>query len=355
MTDLSHHTADGFCNPPWLSPPEPAPDPAIAAPHGSRSRMLTLLRWRMRRSGSPWPTWITDPPPSGDPFAVPSPGQVSVTFIGHSCFLIRLPGLTVLTDPMFSHRASPVSWIGPARVRAPGRRLDELPPVDLVLQSHNHYDHLDLPSLRALYRRSAPRVITPLGNAGLIRKAGRFSVEELDWWQTSQGWQTGQTDHPVPVRITAVPARHFSARTTRDTGRALWAGFMLETMPRQEAPHGAGLRILFAGDTGDGTHWPLIRDRLGAPDLALLPIGAYAPRAIMRRMHMDPAEAVRAHRQLGAKQSIGMHFGTFRLTDEAVDAPELALAVERDRQHVDPAAFVTLGFGECRSFLFPPT
>lgn len=343
MTDLSHHTAEGFRNPPWLIPPvDPAEEklapPATTAPHRSGSRALSILRWRMRRAGSPWPDWIQDPSPSGDPFAEPPAGQVSVTFIGHSCFLLRLPGLTVLTDPMFSRRASPVSWAGPARVRAPGRRLDGLPPIDLVLQSHNHYDHLDLPSLRALCRQSAPRVITPLGNAALIRKAGDFRVEELDWWQAWEG------SSPVPVRITAIPARHFSARTLRDSGRALWSGFVLES---------SGLRILFAGDTGDGTHWPLIRDRLGAPDLALLPIGAYEPRSIMRRVHMDPAEAVRAHRHLGASRSIGMHFGTFRLTEEAVDAPERALAEQRVRQGVDPAAFVTLGCGECRSFLFP--
>nr|WP_321984754.1 MBL fold metallo-hydrolase [uncultured Lichenicoccus sp.] len=343
MTDLSHHTAEGYRNPPWITPPrdEAEPPPAVPtqpAPRRSGSRALAILRGRMRRSGSPWPDWIEDPPPSGDPLEAVPQGQASVTFIGHSCFLIRLPGLTMLTDPMFSHRASPVGWAGPARVRAPGRRLDELPPIDLVLQSHNHYDHLDLPSLRALYRRWAPRVITPLGNAALIHKAGRFRVEELDWWQT---WES---DHPVPVRVTAVPARHFSARTLRDTGRALWSGFMLDC---------AGVRILFAGDTGDGTHWPLIRERLGAPDLALLPIGAYEPRSIMRSVHMNPAEAVGAHRQLGARQSIGMHFGTFRLTDEAVDAPQRALADECPRQGVDPAAFVTLGFGEARSFLFP--
>ncbi len=352
MNDRRHHTGTGFRNPDWLTPPDAPVEPSVpisAAPRRPGGRALAILRWRLRREGSPWPDWIVDPQPSGDPSRTPAPGEISVTFIGHSCFLIRLPGLTVLTDPMFSHRASPVSWAGPARVRAPGRRLDALPRIDLVLQSHNHYDHLDLPSLRALQRRDAPRIVTPLGNAALIDKAGRFEIEELDWWQDWVG-QGPPLPSRTPVRVTAVPARHFSARTLRDAGRALWAGFMLEIPATKSGEPGGSTRILFAGDTGNGTHWPMIRDRLGAPDLALLPIGAYEPRALMRRVHMNPAEAVTAHRLLGARQSLGMHFGTFRLTDEAIDAPEHELARERERQGVAPEAFTTLGFGECRRF-----
>lgn len=318
-----------FRNPAWLTGDDPPASPA-------RLSLLSLLRWRLRRGRTPWPARIIDPPPPGDPRAEPGPGEIDVTFIGHSSFLVRLPGLTLLTDPIFSERASPVRWAGPKRVRAPGRKLRDLPPVDLVLLSHCHYDHLDLPSLRALHRHSAPRVITPLGNARHVRKAAAFEVLELDWWQEAV------LDGPAVARITAIPARHFSARTLRDAGCALWAGFMIEA---------GGFRLLFAGDSGDGRHWQRIRERLGPPDLALLPIGAYEPRALMRRVHMDPAEAVRAHRTLGAARSIGMHFGTFQLTDEGVDAPEEELARERGRQKLAEDRFVTLRFGETRRFV----
>ena len=335
MTDSSHFDGKRFYNPSWLTPTAPVRDETPATP--GRSRLVSLIRWRLDRNGSrsQWPTGIVDPSPSGDPWVAPGPGEVSVTFIGHSSFLVRMAGLTLLTDPVFSERASPVSWAGPKRARPPGRLLANLPPVDLLLLSHNHYDHMDLPSLRALHRHSAPRVITPLGNAVHIRKAGRFEVQELDWWQQTS------IDRPIAATITAVPARHFSSRTLRDSGRSLWAGFMIEA---------GGIRLLFAGDSGDGLHWARIRERLGAPDIALLPIGAYAPRSMMKRVHIDPAEAVAAHRTLGAGRSIGMHFGTFQLTDEAIDAPEHALAEERRRQGLAEVDFVTLGFGECRRF-----
>lgn len=328
LDEGSHHDGERFHNPAWLTGGE-----AVAAPQ--RLRLLSILRWRMGRTRVPWPERVVDPTPTGDPWAEPAPGEVSITFIGHACFLIRLAGLTVLTDPMFSERASPLTWAGPRRARAPGRALAELPPIDLVLLSHNHYDHLDLPSLRALHRHSAPRVIAPLGNAAHIRKAAAFDIQELDWWQQAASGQ------PASARITAIPARHFSSRGLGDAGVSLWAGFVLEA---------AGVRLLFAGDSGDGTHWARIGERLGPFDLALLPIGAYAPRSLMRRVHMDPEEAVRAHRTLGAQRSIGMHFGTFQLTDEAIDAPERALAEHRRRQGVAEDHFVTLAFGECRRF-----
>ena len=303
---------------------------------GGRMRPWRVLSWRLGGTRVPWPGRMTDPTPSGDPWAEPPAGAISVTFIGHSCFLIRLPGLVVMTDPQFSERASPVGWAGPKRARAPGRALAALPPVDLVLLSHNHYDHLDLPSLRALHRHSAPRVITPLGNTVYVRRAAQLAVRELDWWESAPITQ------PVAARVTALPARHFSARSLRDNGRALWAGFMLESQ---------GIKVLFAGDSGDGAHWQAIRERMGAPDLALLPIGAYAPRDLMQRVHMDPEEAVRAHCVLRAKRSIGMHFGTFQLTDEAIDEPERRLAQACRDQGVAAAEFVTLGFGACCSII----
>ena len=289
-----------------------------------------MLRWRLHGQPAAWPRHVPNaafPPP---PASV-APGSAAITFINHASFLIRVPGAVILTDPMFSRRCSPLSWAGPERARAPGIALPDLPRPDIVLLSHNHYDHMDLPSLRALQQRHAPRVVTLLGNARPLARLG-IAATELDWWQdTVLG----------PLRIIATPARHFAARTPFDRNRTLWGGFMIRC--------DAG-RILFAGDSGMGPHWRDIRTRLGAPDMALLPIGAYEPRWFMAAVHMNPAEAVRAHIALGARRSLGMHFGTFQLTDEAIDAPVHALQEARRAAGIEPAAFDTLEQGETRVF-----
>lgn len=287
-----------------------------------------LLRWALTRERARWPGWLDNPPfPPPGPVA---PGQAGITFIGHSTLLLRVGGLTLLTDPQFSLRASPLRWAGPRRVRPPGLALDALPRIDAVLLSHDHYDHMDLPSLRALHERWAPRIVTTTGNARRLARAGIAGATELGWWDSCT---------LGPAQITATPAQHFSGRTPFDRYSTLWAGFMLAT--------GAG-RLLFAGDSGAGRHWTMIRERLGPPAIALLPIGAYLPRAIMAPVHVDPAEAVAAHRILGARHSIGMHWGTFQLTDEAIDAPLHALAAARNAAGLAPDTFDVLGFGETR-------
>jgi L-ascorbate metabolism protein UlaG (beta-lactamase superfamily) len=294
--------------------------------------LLEVLRWQLRGQRAAWPSRVGNPlfPPPPDTV---EPNAAAITFINHASFLIRLPGAVVLTDPVFSERCSPVSWAGPKRVRPPGIALADLPRPDVVLLSHNHYDHMDLPTLRALQARHAPRFITTFGNARKLAKLG-IAATELDWWQdTTAG----------PLRITATPARHFSARTPFDRNRTLWAGFMIGT--------GAGM-VLFAGDSGAGPHWADIRLRLGAPDIALLPIGAYEPRWFMAPVHMNPAEAVEAHIALGAHQSVGMHFGTFQLTDEAIDAPLHAL--DAARGSIGGDTFTTQGFGETRVYRLGP-
>ncbi len=284
-----------------------------------------MLRWRLSGSRVAWPALAPGPayPP---PPATVAPGTVAVTFIGHATFLLRLPGLTILTDPVFSDRCSPVAWAGPRRARPPGLPLTHLPPIDLVLVSHGHYDHLDMPSLRRLAGRGTPEAVTLLGNATLLQQAGFARVSAMDWWESRAAG---------PVRITATPARHASRRGPGDANRALWGGFHLAT------PDGT---VLFAGDSGTGPHWAAIRSRLGPPDLALLPIGAYQPRSLMAPVHMNPAEAVQAHHDLGARASIGMHFGTFQLTDEPVDEPERLL------REAGVPEFTTLGFGQTRIF-----
>jgi L-ascorbate metabolism protein UlaG (beta-lactamase superfamily) len=272
-----------------------------------------------------WPRQIdvrTQRPPDLDG------ARASVTFIGHATFLIQTAGGNVLTDPMYSERAGPFNLIGPRRVRQPAVRFDDLPAIAAVLLSHNHYDHCDLATLRKVARRFDPVVLTPVGNTRLIRSAGIRRVVELDWWDQAEA---------AGSHITLTPARHFAARTPFDRNRALWGGFML---------HSRDLRIYFAGDTAYAGLFHDIRNRLGPVDLALLPIGAYEPRWFMQSVHMNPEEAVQAHLDLAAAQSIGMHFGTFPMAMEGIDEPLRALEEARRAHHVPPSTFHTLGFGE---------
>ena len=301
------------------------PEPTIRRNTGKPVSIFTFLR--MRRDPAVWARWpkhvenLAYPPPVG--------GTPTVTFIGHRTFLIRLQGLTVLTDPIFSARCSPTRFLGPKRVRAPGIALADLPPVDLILLSHNHYDHMDLNALRALRRRNpAVAILTTLGNAAYLSKKGLRDAVELDWWQSVEA---------CGASVTVTPARHFSARWLNDRNETLWGGMLIAHQ---------GLKIYFAGDTGWTRYFAEIRARLGAPDLALLPIGAYEPRDFMGAVHINPAEAVHAFLELGAARAIGMHFGTFQLTAEAIDAPLQDLAAARDSAGVPAEAFVTLDVGE---------
>jgi L-ascorbate metabolism protein UlaG (beta-lactamase superfamily) len=251
-----------------------------------------------------------------------------VTFIGHATFLIQTAAGNVLTDPMYSQRAGPLNVFGPRRVRHPAVRFEDLPAISTVLLSHNHYDHCDRRTLRRLAKRDDPLVVTPLGNGPLVKASGVRRVEELDWWDDAKR-------SALPVTLT--PAQHFSARGPLDRNRSLWGGFLLVV---------DGARILFAGDTAYGSFFTDIRRRLGPLDLALLPIGAYEPRWFMQAVHMNPAEAVQAHLDLGAPESVGMHFGTFQLTTEGIDDPLRALESACREKHVPPSRFRTLSFGE---------
>ena len=274
---------------------------------------------------TPWPRRIDEParlPPALDAAAA------AITFIGHATFLIQTQAGNLLTDPNYSWRAGPLNLFGPRRVRRPAIDFDNLPPISTVLLSHNHYDHCDLRTLRMVAQRFDPIVVTPLGNARLVRSAGLRRVEELDWWQSA-------TSSALPITLT--PAHHFSARTPFDRNRALWGGFTLV------AGH---VRIFFAGDTAYAEFFHDIRRRLGPIDVALLPIGAYEPRWFMQSVHMNPDEAVQAHLDLDASASIGMHFGTFQMTIEGIDEPVRALAEGCRARNVPLSRFRTLGFGE---------
>ncbi len=258
--------------------------------------------------------------------------RIAVTFIGHSSFLVQVGGIAVLLDPIWSARCSPVQFAGPRRARPPGQPLEALPDVDLLLVSHNHYDHMDLGTLRHVQRRWHPPVATGLGNARHLAKAGIRSAVELDWWDTTE---------IAGARVTYVPAQHFSARTLYDRNRCLWGGFVVEA---------GGASVYFAGDSGYCPHFAEIGARFPNIDVALLPIGAYEPRWFMRQQHVDPGEAVQAHLDLQPRRSIGMHFGTFQLTDEAIDAPVHALREARARVGLTEADFDVLAFGETRDY-----
>jgi L-ascorbate metabolism protein UlaG (beta-lactamase superfamily) len=251
-----------------------------------------------------------------------------VTFVGHSTFLIQTAAGNILTDPMYSQRAGPMNLLGPRRVRQPAVLFDDLPAISTVLLSHNHYDHCDLRTLRRLAKRFDPMVVTPLGNGHLVRSTGIRRVEELDWWQDAKA-------SPLPIALT--PARHFSARTPFDRNRALWGGFVLVA---------GGRRLFFAGDSAYTRVFRDIRERIGPIDVALLPVGAYEPRWFMQAVHMNPAEAVQAHLDLEASESIGMHFGTFQLTKEGIDEPLRALEAARLARSVPQSRFRALEFGE---------
>jgi L-ascorbate metabolism protein UlaG (beta-lactamase superfamily) len=295
----------------------------------------SLPKWwyqRMRGQGTPWPKTVPAPATPQLPAAVPA-GQVAVTFIGHSTFLLQLPGLTILTDPVFSQRAGPFSWAGPKRMCPPALALADLPPIDVVLVSHNHYDHLDLPALRWLGRERRPLMVTTLGNKAWLERRGVERVVELDWWQAHRA--------TAELEIVCTPAQHFAARWPWDRCKTLWGGFALRT------PAGG---IYFAGDSGLCGAFEEIGTRLGPFALALIPIGAYEPRWFMQPVHCTPGEAVQIHRAVRARQSVGMHFGTFQLTDEGIDAPLHDLAAARTVHGIPVGEFTTLGFGKTRLF-----
>jgi L-ascorbate metabolism protein UlaG (beta-lactamase superfamily) len=296
---------------------------------GERAGHGGFLRWMLHRRPARWPRWVAD-----ETFPAPRPAAadaLAATFIGHSTWLLQLGRVAVLTDPIWSMRAGPLGFVGPRRARAAGQPMEALPRIDVVVVSHCHYDHLDLPTLRRICADSSPTAVTGLGNGRHLAKAG-LPARELDWWESVA---------VGGVRITYVPAQHFSARTPFDRNRVLWGGFVIEAN---------GLTAYFAGDTGYGPHFGAIRVACAPIDLALLPIGAYEPRWFMAFHHMNPEEAVRAHLDLGARASVGMHYGTFQLTDEAIDAPVAALAAARERYGVPEEQFRALGFGETVSF-----
>lgn len=261
------------------------------------------------------------------------PDNIAITFVNHATFLLQTPGVNILTDPIWSERASPLSWVGPKRVRLPAVKFEDLPKIDLIIISHNHYDHLDKETLRQLNARFSPKFIVPIGDRALLESIGIKDVTELDWWESFQINPSTQ--------ITFTPTQHSSARGLFDRDHSLWGSYFIRYGERS---------VYFGGDAAYSVHYSEIKKLLGSPEIALLPIGAYAPRWFMQPLHMNPADAVLAHKDLGAKLSIGMHYGTFPMAKESFEQPQSDLKEALVKENIPEKSFVTLEEGETKIY-----
>ena len=258
--------------------------------------------------------------------------DLRVTMVNHMTLLIQTMGLNILTDPIWSKRCSPVQWAGPKRYRPPGVKFTDLPPIDIILLSHDHYDHMDKTSLIRLHKAFQPTIITGKGNTKHLSKWKINTGIELDWWE-KHNWSSD-------IHFTATPAQHFSGRTLWDRNKTLWIGLWIHT------PHGD---IYFAGDTGMGPHFEKIRTRLGVPRLSLIPIGAFQPRWFMSPVHLDPEEAWTTHKILHSQNSVATHYGTFALAMDEQNEPEEKIKILR---HQEPQVkFWVLDYGEGRDIV----
>ena len=295
-------------------------------------RFTDLLKWQLSGERSKWPAANPSPFEPAEPAARIDGSGLRLTMVGHSTLLIQTAGLNILTDPVWSPRVSPLSFAGPKRVNSPGIAFSRLPPIDLVLVSHNHYDHLDLATLKRLKAKLNPQVLTPLGNDAIIDAAvPGMRLTAHDWGE--------RIEIAKDIAVHVEPVHHWSARGGRDRRMALWAGFVIET------PAG---KIYFAGDTGfhGGANYRLMAQKHGGFRLAILPIGAYEPRWFMAPQHQNPEEAVQGMQLCNAAYAAGCHWGTFQLTDEPIHEPAAKLAEALDDQGVAQERFLALSPGE---------
>jgi len=301
-------------------------------PSGAKAKGFgEVIGWMFRRKRTPWgryrPHQTTPPPPERV-----EGSDVRVTFVNHSTVLLQFDGINVLTDPVWYERTSPFQWLGPKRNTPPGIAFDELPPIDVVLLSHNHWDHLDIDLLRNLYLRDSPQLYCPLGLRMFLQNKGCLNVTEMDWGQSAP--------FNARTRIHCVQAQHFSGRGMFDRDATLWAGFVIESQTVGN--------LYFVGDTGYGDFFKKIGDQFGPLRLALIPIGAYKPEWFMSPIHCSPAEAVKIHQDVRAQQSVGIHFGTFPLADDGETEPVEDLRRSLQAVNLPADRFWTLQEGEGR-------
>lgn len=288
-----------------------------------------VLRWAITRKPAKWPKGLANPK-AAEVIERVCEDRLRVSFINHATVLIQSQGLNIITDPVFSKRVSPASFAGPKRHRPPGLAIDELPTIDAILISHTHYDHLDLRSLKKLCDRDKPIVLAPLKCGQIINPVSHQKTVELSWWDSHT-----LNEH---TSISLVPARHWTSRKPGDENQCLWGGFVINFK--------AGA-VYFAGDTGygDGEHFRQAASQLGPFRCALIPIGAYEPRWFMKPQHMNPAEALKAFKDLQTAYALGIHHGTFQLTDEQHDAPVKDLNTAINADALEQGRFIALDNG----------
>lgn len=285
--------------------------------------------WLSGNDKGAWDKVKSPPPTSSFPDNHENPWEFRITFVNHATYLLQIDGQNILTDPIWSDRASPYQWIGPKRMRTPGIAFEDLPPIDLVLISHNHYDHLDIPTVKKLQQKHDPTFVVPLGVQHCLYEHHIKKVHPMDWWDS----------HAISdkLSLTAVPARHFSGRGLFDRNKTLWCGFVL---------HSSAGNIYFTGDTGYGNFVKDIYNTFGPMEASIIPIGAYKPRWFMKAIHVSPDEAVQIHKDVQSKISFPMHFGTFPMADDGMYEPIEKLKIARQNKQVSPAAFPVLSEGQ---------
>ena len=339
--DKNPHISDHFDGTHYFNPNVP-----VRSQNSEEAKQWKRRSWISRLIfGDDWPEW---PDMSKDKSAVYPPpvnrvdnGEIRITLVNHSTFLIQMDGLNILTDPVWSKRVGPLSWLGVKRHRRPGIRFDDLPPIDVVLVSHNHYDHMDMPTLKRLVKKFHPRALTSLGNSGNLKDAGFESAMEFDWWKSVKVSED--------VTVTLVPAQHFSMRSFWDRNETLWGGFVIS------GPSG---NVYFAADTGYGPHFKEIAQRFAPIGIALLPISPFRmPKdedanagPNYSTMHTNPSDAVQAHIDLGAKFSLACHFQTFQLGADDFNAAPAMFGRAATKSGLKPGKFVAPEFGECHIY-----
>jgi L-ascorbate metabolism protein UlaG (beta-lactamase superfamily) len=292
--------------------------------------LIKAIRWKMTSKGKQWPNerqqQLSDSPPQRV-----EGNLLRVSFVGHSTMLIQTQGLNIITDPIWSNRASPFKWVGPSRYNDPGTTFEKLPPIDIILISHNHYDHLDIPTIKKIWRRDRPRIFAPLGNDIAIQSEDpSIHAQTLDWNQSIV------IDEKASIHL--MPSQHWSGRGFSDRNKALWGAFVIATTSGN---------IYFCGDSGyEKNIFRKTLERFASFRFAMLPIGAYEPRWFMKYAHMNPEEAVLAYKDLGEPYTAAMHFETFRLTDEGFDDPRNLLREACLKHGVNPEKFRALKLGE---------